>query len=207
MSLDLCVQAGTILTKSTILDQYDSIQLIVDWPEKLNQTLQGYMPPISMWRWTQDPRLDPRWPHFHLSLCRYAQFANEPDIEGPLPNWYYNVADLWHKVGGYVLSVPYSDQSKWQPSGVIEDIMTCHCYAGDFHNYEIALQQARGKPVWITEYAHQWAQEHILEETESYLDSNIPIYAFIWTWLPPGNQPGFDLDTVVLNRPKVGAQR
>ena len=208
--LNVCVQAGTTEINDPTIDQYHAVQLIADWPKRVDETLDQLDlvgKRVMMWRFTQDPRVDPRWPGYHVIVCPNAQFANEPDIEGPLPNWYGEVTRLWKQAHGFLISVPYSDQSKYEPIGITPDIWACHCYAGKFLNYEIAQAQARGRPVWITEYAHQWAQEDIEIELEPYLDAFVPVFAFIWQWLPPGNQPGFDLRGVTLQRPKVGLRQ
>jgi hypothetical protein len=191
------VQSGNTAFDDTIR-QYDGILLVCDWPAYIDATLaalKAYRVPIVLWRFTTNPLALPGFPATYLAHCKYAVFANEPDIEGPLPPYYQQVYHIWAAAGGKVVAPAYSDDSKYAPDGYTYDVYSAHCYEGIFRNYEHVLLRAFGKPVWITEYARRYHQETVLADLGPLAAKSA---LFTWQWKAPGNQPGYDLAGVRL---------
>ena len=118
------------------------------------------------------------------AVCPYATFANEPDIEGK-NGLYYQLLKQWWGIGGKVIAPAYSNQTNYIEDGA--DVLSFHCYAGNFTNYWEVLRQSNGRPVIMSEYGDEQHQDKVLLELNDYgllpnTNSLIAIYLFIWQW-------------------------
>ncbi len=178
---------------------------IMSWHDEsiaLVRALQAKGIQIDCWRFCEDPTT---WDEFGelMEICKAAVFANEPDLEG-WPSWYSQAAGAWRNSGGELVEPAWHDEQHRNaypdPSPEYYDVVTAHCYSGNFDNWHEAIGRAAGRPVVMSEYAHHKSQAQCLQELAA---GGIPANKtalFIQQWV--GGQAGFDLIGVDLAQPE-----
>lgn len=165
------------------LRRFGGALCILDWPgpalTEMLATLDAAGVPVRLWRWTEDPSGWTGWPGAYLRRCDLAVAANEPDIEG-MPDWYGAVTARWRAAGGKVAEPAWHDERS-RDRAVAADVLTAHCYSGDFRNLAAVRARAGGLPILVTEYAHQGEQRRCLTELAA-ASITEPTAIFIYRW-------------------------
>lgn len=187
-----CNIQPAMLTSADDQSQYDGAVVICDWDAPALHLLKL---PVKLWRYTQDPRQWLGWPAAYVKMCPAGVFANEPDLEG-WPAWYGQAVAEWRQAGGLVAEPAWADEERRTADGETYDLVTAHCYSGDFRNLESARSRAGGRPVWLTEYARQGEQQRCLVDLAGVPE---PAALFIFPRWQGHIGEGYDLAGVIFD--------
>ncbi len=188
--------------------RFDGAVVICDWPDRMADAiaiLAAARVPIQLWRFTQNPTALPGWPGVLRDVCDLAVFANEPDLTDQAdarPPWQRAAQDAWKAAGGRVAEPAWLDESTYRSYGEQYDVVTAHCYAGDWSNLQAVRKRAGSQPVIVTEYARAHAMERCaIDVDEAGVKEPVALFAYRWD----GHQnAGYDLAGVMLDEPQEG---